>query len=144
MDISTQFEALQTRAAEANATVKSGATEKRDQLKQRIHQAHVDLEAASKDAKDEAGEAADQGQSKWAQMKADASAKSDEVKAKIGQRTAQLDAKVATADADSSEAEAYDAIRYASWAVELAQVAALDAIDARLYANDRVAAAGQV
>ena len=38
-----------------------------------------------------------------------------------------------------AEADAYAAIDYADWAVENARVAILDAIDARIYADDKAA-----
>jgi hypothetical protein len=50
---------------------------------------------------------------------------------------------MAASDADWAEADAYDAIDYASWAVDNARLAVLDAIDARIYAGERAAAAGQ-
>jgi hypothetical protein len=141
MDFSTQFQTLETRTAEALAAVRSAATESRDQLRARIDQAQVDLDLASKDSKQKAGEATDRAKSKWAQMKADATAKRDDVKAKIDKRNAQLDAKMAANDAEWAEADAADAIDYAQWMVENARLAALDAIDARIYADERALAA---
>ena len=41
----------------------------------------------------------------------------------------------AATDADWAEADAADAIDYADWAVDNAQLAMLDAIDARAYAD---------
>ena len=142
MDFSTRFEDLEKRTADALAAVKSAATESRDQLRGRIEQAQVDLDLAGKEAEQKAGEAADRAQSKWAQMKADAAAKRDDVKAKIDKRNAQLDAKMAANEADWAEAEAADAIDYAQWTVENARLAALDALDARVYADERARAAG--
>ncbi|MGH3117675.1 MAG: hypothetical protein ACRDQ2_11325 [Gaiellales bacterium] len=136
MDFSTQFQALETRTAEALAAVKSATTESRDQLHARIDQAQVDLDLASKDAKQKAGEATDRAKSKWAQMKADATAKRDDVKAKVNKRNAQLDAKIAANDAKWEEEDAAAAIDYAQWMVENARLAALDAIDARIYADE--------
>jgi D-alanyl-D-alanine dipeptidase len=74
MDFSSRFEDLEKRTAAALASVKSAATESRDQLRERIDQAQVDLDLAGKDAEQKAGEAAERAQSKWAQMKADADA----------------------------------------------------------------------
>ena len=56
--------------------------------------------------------------------------------AKVDRRTRQLDAKAAATDADWVEADAADALDYAEWAVDNAQLAMLDAIDARVYADD--------
>jgi len=141
MDFSTQFEALEKRTAEALAAVKSAATESRDQLRGRIDQAQVDLDLAGKEAKQKAGETAERAQSKWAQMKADATAKMDDAKARIDKRNERLDAKLAADDAAWAEADAADAIDYAQWTVENARLAALDALDARVYADERARAA---
>ncbi len=80
--------------------------------------------------------------STWAQLKADATAKRDDVKAKIDKRTRQLDSKAAASEPDWAEAEAADALDFAEWAIDNAQLAMLDAIDARAYADDRAKAAG--
>ena len=72
-----------------------------------------------------------------AQMKADAAARRDDIKAKIDERTNQLDAKAAAADADWAEQDALDAIDYAALVVQDAQLAVLDALDARAYADER-------
>ncbi len=74
-------------------------------------------------------------------MKADAAAKRDDVKAKIDKRTRQLDAREAADEADWAEADAADAVDYAAWTVDNAQLAILDAIDARAYADQRAKAA---
>jgi hypothetical protein len=142
MDFATQFEALEKRTADGLSAVKSAATESRAQLHQRIDQAQVDLDLAGKDVQQKASDTAERAQSKWAQMKADATAKMDDVKEKIERRNKQLDAKAAASDADWAEADALDAIDYASWTVENARLAALDALDARAYANERAQAAG--
>jgi hypothetical protein len=77
-------------------------------------------------------------------MKADADARRDDVKAKINQRSRELDAKTAATDAGWAEAEAVDALDYAAWTVSNARLAVLDAIDARVYADDLAGrAAGQ-
>jgi hypothetical protein len=68
-------------------------------------------------------------------MRSDASDKMKEVKARIDKRTRQIDADMAATDADLAEADADAAIDYAVWTVDNARLAALDAIDARVYAN---------
>jgi hypothetical protein len=142
MDFSTRFEGLEKRTSEALASVKSAAAESRDQLRERIDQAQVDLDLAGKEAKQKVGEAEERAQSKWAQMKADAAAKMDDVKARIDKRNTQLDAKMAADEADWAEADALDAIDYAQWTIENARLLALDALDARAYADERAKAAG--
>jgi hypothetical protein len=75
-------------------------------------------------------------------MKTDAAAKRDDVKAKIDKRTRQLDAREAADEADLAEGDAADALDYAAWTVDNAQLDVLDAIDARAYADERAKAAG--
>jgi hypothetical protein len=141
MDFSARLEQLQQRVEQANAAVQAAASESRERLRQRIDQAQADLDQAGKDAQQQAGQASDRAQSRWAQMKADAAAKRDDAKAKIDKRTRELDANAAASDADWAEADAADAIDYAAWTVENAQLTILDAIDARTYADQRAKAA---
>jgi hypothetical protein len=58
-----------------------------------------------------------------------------DVKANIDKRTRHVDAKVAANDADWAEADAAEALDFVDWAVESAQLAILDAIHARAYAD---------
>jgi hypothetical protein len=74
-------------------------------------------------------------------MQADAAAKRDDVKAKINKRNRELVAKDAANEADWSEGEASDALDFADWAVRNAQLAILDAIDARARAAELAKAA---
>jgi hypothetical protein len=123
MDVAAQFEALQKRVTEASSA-------SRDELKERIDKVHAD-----KDARQQTGEAAGSAGGKWAQMKAEVAARMDALKTKIDNRGGQPDARAAEADADQAAAEAAHAIDYASWTVENARLAALDAIDARVFSD---------
>ena len=69
------------------------------------------------------------------QVKAEAATKMSHVRANIDKRTHQVDAKVAADDANLAEADTSEALDFADWAVENAQVAMLGAIDARAYAD---------
>src|SRR6266498_1996160 len=95
MDFSTQLDALQQHVADTKSAAQAAASESRDQLRQRIDQAQVDMNLAVKDAKQQAGEAAASARSKWAQMKTDAAARMDDLQAKIDKRAQQLDARAA-------------------------------------------------
>ena len=75
-------------------------------------------------------------------MRADAAAKREDVKAKIDKRTRQMDAKDAASDADWADATPPTPSTYADWAVDNAELAMLDAIDARAYADELAKAAG--
>ena len=136
MDFSARLDDLQQHAAHAKAAAQAAVSESREQLRQRIDQAKVDLDLAAKDARQQVGEAAASARSKWAQMKADAAAKLDDFDAKMDRRADQRDAKLAARQADGAEADAADAIEFAAWTVDHARLAVLDAIDARVYADD--------
>jgi hypothetical protein len=93
-------------------------------------------------ARKQAEQTADSARSKWAQMRADAADKTEDIKAKIDKRNRRLDAKDAARDADWADADAADAVDFADWAVDNAELAILDAIDARAYANEQAKVAG--
>jgi hypothetical protein len=136
MDFSAKLDDLQQRAAHAKAAAQAAGSESREQLRQRIDQAKVDVDLAAKDARQQVGEAAASARSTWAQMKADAAAKLDDFEAKMDRRADQRDAKLAARQADGAEADAADAIEFAAWTVDHARLAVLDAIDARVYADE--------
>ena len=60
----------------------------------------------------------------------------------MDRRADQLDAKVAAGQAEGAEADAAEAIDFAAWTVDNARLAVLDAIDARVYADDLARTAG--
>jgi hypothetical protein len=136
MEFSERLDALQQRVAAAKADVQAAATESREQIGKRIDQAQGDLDRAAKNAKQQTEQAADRARTKWAQVRTDATAKMENVKEKIDKRNRQMDAKMAARDADWSDADAADAIQFAEWAVDNAELAILDAIDARAYADE--------
>ena len=143
MDFSSQLDDLQQRAANAKAAAQAAVSEDHDQLRQRIDQAKVDVDLAAKDARQDASAAAASARSKWAQMKADAAAKMDDLQARMDKRADQIDANLAAGQADGAEADAADAIDFASWTVDNARLAVLDAIDARVYADELAQQAGR-
>ena len=57
MDFSSQLDDLQRRAAEAKQAAQAAVSESREQLRQRIDQAKVDVDLAAKDARQQVGEA---------------------------------------------------------------------------------------
>ncbi len=141
MDLASKLEHLRTRVDDTITTVRAAADENRQQIKQRIDKAQVDANLALKDTEQKAGQAASAAQSKWAQMKADAAAKMAEAKAKIDKRGDQIDASMAETDAEMAESDAAAAINFAAWAIDNARLAALDALDARAFADERIGAA---
>jgi hypothetical protein len=141
MSISEQVDALQARAAELKSSADQARHETNEQVKARISQTKADIDARQSAVKEKAGQAADRGQSQWKSMQADAAAKTQDLHDRIGRQREQHDVKRAEWEAENAEADAADALDYASWAVEQAQLAVLDAIDARGWADARAAAA---
>jgi hypothetical protein len=60
----------------------------------------------------------------------------------MDRRAGRLDAKVAAGQADGAEDDAADAIDFAAWTVDNARLAVLDAIDARVYADELATTTG--
>jgi hypothetical protein len=136
MDYSAKLDDLQQRAADAKTSAQAAVSESREQLRQRIDQAKVDVDLAGMDARQQVGEAAASARSRWAQLRADAAAELDDFDAKMDRRADQRDAKLAARQADGAEADAADAVDFAAWTVDNARLAVLDAIDARVYADE--------
>lgn len=141
MNFSEKLDALQQRVVDAKTAIQTATGESREQLKHRIDKAQGDAGQAVQHAEQETQQAAAGARAKWAQLKAEVAAKTGDAKAKIEERGRQLDAKAAAHDADWAEAEAADALDFATWAVGNAEVAILDAVDARLHADERAEAA---
>ena len=140
MDFNKQLDDLENRVEQLKASVAAAAKENHEQVKQRLDQAQADTDRALAEAKQHASAAGDKAQSSWEHTRSDAKAHLDAFKAKAQRRANQVDADFAASDADMSEADAYAAIDYADWAVENARVAILDAIDARVTADEKAAA----
>ena len=134
-DFYTRLDALQERVTSARSAVQAAAAETDVQLKQRIEQAQAKLDQSAENARQQASQASDGARVKWAQLKVDAAAKMNDVKANVDRRTRQADAKVADIEAAAAEADSAEALNFADWAVENAQLAMLDAIHARAYAD---------
>ena len=140
-DFYTRLDDLQQRVATARSAVQAAAAETDAQLKQRIDLAQADLDQTVENARQEVSRAADSAGAKWAQLRADAAAKVSDAKANVEKRTRQADAKVADIEAAAAEADSAEALNFADWAVENAQLAMLDAIHARAYADKLAKAA---
>jgi hypothetical protein len=136
MDFNRKLETLKEHATEAQKSAAAAAKESRDKMRTRITQARVDADLAAKDVKQKGGEKATESRNKWAQLKTDTSAKMADIHDRLEQRDAKMDAKMANKDAEWAEADAADAISYATWAADNARLAVLDALDARLHAEE--------
>jgi hypothetical protein len=106
----------------------------------RIEQAKADAAADQEPTRDNAGQAAGRAHGQWRSVKADAAAKMRDLQDRIGRTRDELDVKMAEDDAGAAEEDAVDALGFAGWAVEQAELAVLDAIDARAWADERAAA----
>jgi len=136
-----RLEELQKRVAATMAAVHAAAAESDAKLKERIDRAQANLDQTADKARQDVNEASEGARVKWAQLKADAAAKRSDVKANIEKRTRLVDAKVAAKDADWAEDDAAEALDFADWAIENAQLSMLDAIHARAYADSLAKAA---
>ena len=135
MDFSAKLDSLQQHLTKTKSDAEAAAKETRDKVKERIDQAQSDVDKEAKEAQASA-------QGKWAEMKADHHARMQDLRTKIAQQNAQLDAAAAEGNAEWAEADAADAIDFAAWAIDNARVSLLYAIDARVTATERAAAAG--
>jgi hypothetical protein len=140
MDFNKQLDDLEHRVEQLKASVAAAGEENHEQLKQRIDQAQADTDRALAEAKQETSAAADKARTSWEQTRSGAKVRLDEFKAKAQRRADQVDADFAASDADWAEADAYAAIDYADWTIENARVAILDAIDARVTADQKATA----
>ena len=140
MSISEQVDALQKRAADLKSSADQARQETNEQIKARIDHAKADMAARQSAVKQKSGQAAGRAQSQWQSLKADADAKIKDLQDRIGRKREERDVKKAEKEAESAEQDADDALDYAAWAVDQAQLAVLDAIDARAWADARAAA----
>jgi hypothetical protein len=137
MDFQNQLDRLEKHVADMKAAVHAAAAETRQQLEHRIDKTQAETDRRLDDAKQRAVTAADKTQDAWEQKRSDAKAHVAEVKAKAHHRRDQIDADFAASDADLAEAEAADAIDFADWAIENAQLAVLDALYMRARAGGK-------
>ena len=102
--------------------------------------AQADLAAHQAPASDKAGEAVGRTQSPWQSIKANAAVGARDLQDRIDRKRHDLDVKNAERDAGDAEENALDALGFARWAVKQAEVALLDSVDTRAWADERAAA----
>ena len=139
MSISEQVDALQQRTAALKSSAEQAQHETAAQIKARIDQTKADIAAKQDAAKAQAGQATERAQSQWKLMKANAAAKNQDLRDRIDRQRDEHDVKKAEQQAEDAEEDAADALDYALWVVDQAQLAVLDAIDARSWADARAA-----
>jgi hypothetical protein len=140
MNLSEQADALQVKAADLKSSLDASRHETNEQIKARVAQAKARADTAQETVHGQADQAADRVHAQWQSFKADTSAKMHQLQEQIERKRDEHDVKVAERDAELAEDSAADALDYAGWAIDQAQVAALDAANARAWADARAAA----
>ena len=133
--LSEQLADLSVRAKTAEDAVAAAQKEAHDRIETRKQQARAAAEKAIEKVDQHIKSAGDSATKNWNALKAKVTADMDALKAGVAQRKRELDTKLAEKQADRLEWEAGVAIDYAIASVEQAQLAVLDAIDARLDAE---------
>jgi hypothetical protein len=139
MTISQQVDALQQKTAALKSSANQALHETDAQIKARIDQTKASIAASQDAVKAKADQATDKAQSQWQALIADAAGKRQGLRDRIDHRRDEHDIKKAEQQAEDAEDDAADALDYALWVVDQAQLAVLDAIDARAWANARAA-----
>jgi hypothetical protein len=140
MSLSEQVDDLQKQATELRDSFDQATHETSAQVQARIDQAKAKMAGRHSAAPDQAGPAAGHAQSQWQAMKADTAAKMRDVRNRVATQRDKQDAKTAQHDAEAAEQDAAFALDYASWVIDQAQLAVLDAVDARSWADASAAA----
>ena len=130
---------LQEQVTHLKAAMDLARKETSEQVRTRIQQVKADM-AAQESASEKAGQAAGRTQNRWQSVKADAATRAQDLHDRMDRKRDELDAKSAQGDAEGAEEDALDALDFARWAVGQAEVAVLDAIDNRAWADERAAA----
>ena len=139
MSFSEQVDALQKRAADLKSSADQARHETDEQIKARIDKTRADITARQDAVKAKTGQAAEHAQSQWKSMKADAAARTQDLRDRMDRQRDERDAKKAERQAEAAEEDAADALDYALWVLGQAELAVLDAIDARSWADARAA-----
>jgi len=137
MTLSEQVDALQAKVADLKSSLDASQHETNEQIRARVATAKAKADAARETVHGKADQAADQAHTQWQSFKADTSAKMQALQERMERKR---DVKAAERDAELAEDNAADALDYAAWTVDQAEVAILDAADARAWADARAAA----
>ncbi|HEY2644600.1 MAG TPA: hypothetical protein VGI56_12675 [Galbitalea sp.] len=117
--------ASQTKALEDSA--ESVKTRNDAQVQARIDQLHASLDSAKEEFEDDVTVANDKAAANWSAMQKKVSDHFDALHAKVAARNAGREAKHAERIADESELDAADAVDFASYAIQEAEYAVLQA-----------------
>jgi hypothetical protein len=134
--LSEQLADLSVRAKKAEDTVDAAQKEAHDRIVARREEARAAATSATEKVKQDIQSAADTATRNWTAIKAKVAADINALKADVAQARHERDVKRAESQADRLEWEASFAIDYAIASVEQAKWATLDAVAARIDAED--------
>jgi DNA-binding protein H-NS len=140
VSLSEQVDELQKQAAGLKDSFEQATHETSAQVKARIDKLQANIAARHHADANQAGRAASQAHGQWQAMKADTAAKMRDLQDRVARQRDEHDVKTAERDAEDAEDTAAYTLDFASWAVDQAQLAVLDAVDARAWADARAAA----
>ena len=138
--IREHLDALQKEVTELKDSADQASRESSEQVRARLGQVKADITAHRESVNEKANQAdAGSTQSQWQSIKANAAARIRDLQERINRKHDKLDVKVAKYEANTAEDNAVHALDFAWWAVEEAEMAVLDAIDARAWADEQAA-----
>jgi hypothetical protein len=140
MDASQKLAKLSERAKEAEDNASAAQNQAKADVERSANEARARAEAHAEELHQSAAATGAQISASWNDMQKSWSNHMAQVRRGIDDKKGQLDARRAETRADDAEADALFAIDYAYGTVEEAEYAVLDAISARMEAEDRAMA----
>jgi len=140
MSLSDQLNALQKQAEDLKSFADQARHETNEEIKARVAKARADITARQDAVRATVVQASAQAQSQWQALKAEAAARAQDLRDQMDRQRDERDAKKAERQAEAAETDAADALDYALWVVDQAELAVLDAISARSWADVQAAA----
>ena len=133
--VSESLATLSQRANEAAGHVADARDQTREQIEARAAEARATAQRRQEEVKAHGTKMHDDLASAWATLQANVQDQFDKIRARLGEKRDDLDAQAADRRAERAEANAADAIDFASWAVDEAEAEALEAAEARTIAD---------
>jgi hypothetical protein len=133
--VSESLANLSQRANEAAGHVADARGQTREQIEARAAEARAAAQRRQKEVKAHGAKMHDDLASAWAGLQASVQEQFEKIRARLGEKRDDLDAMAAERRAERAEANAADAIDFASWAVDEAEAEALEAAEARTIAD---------
>jgi hypothetical protein len=133
--VSESLAKLSQRAKDAEDHVAAARNETQDQLEARVAEAKATAQRQREEMKARGAKMQDDLASAWAGLRAHVQEQFEKIRAKLEERRDDLDAGAAKRRAERAEANAADAIDFASWAIDEAEAEILEAAEARKIAD---------